>query len=112
MSGTARARLLYVVFVLFSAACRDIGGEDVCAKKLSPRLLNEISTPGFKDKEYRVIVRFSDSTGIREVIPSITIDSKSIATGFLSAAEIRKLCSLNQVQFIDLPKRYHTLEQN
>jgi len=83
-----------------------------CRQKISPRLFHELSETGGNEKQYRVVMRFSDSTGIVQVAPSISIASNSVATGFLTAAEIRKLCALQQIQFIDLPKQYHKLEQN
>ncbi len=112
MFDTARAKRLCILVLLGTAACRDIGVPDVCRQKISPRLLNELSDTSVKEKKYRVVIRLSDSTGVRSVAPSIAVASNSIATGSLTAAEIRKLCVLQQIQFIDLPKQYHKLEQN
>jgi len=112
MFEMARAKQLCFILLLGTAGCRDVGVPDVCLQKISLRLLNELSNAGVKEKEYRVVIRLSDSTGITQVVPSITIASNSIATGFLTAAEIRKVCVLRQVLFVDLPKRYHQLEQN
>ncbi|MGA9408363.1 MAG: hypothetical protein WBW71_14605 [Bacteroidota bacterium] len=111
MFRTARAKQLCFLILLGTAACRDVGVPDVCRQKISSRLLNELSDAGVKEQMYRVVIRLSDSTGITKVVPSITVANNSIATGFLTAAEIRKVCVLRQVLFIDLPKRYHQLEQ-
>ncbi len=111
MFRTARAKQLCFLILLGTAACRDVGVPDVCHQKISPRLLNELSDAGVKEKTYRVVIRLSDSTGITQVVPSVTIANNAVATGFLTAAEIRKVCVLRQVLFIDLPKRYHQLEQ-
>lgn len=111
MFDTGQAKLLCVLILLGTAACREVVVPDVCRQKISPRLLNELSSAGVKDKKYRVVMRFTDSTGISQVAPSISIASNAVATGFVTAAEIRKLCVLRQVQFIDLPKRYRKLEQ-
>jgi hypothetical protein len=112
MFETARAKQLCLLALIGTAACRDVSAPDICRQKISPRLLHELSETGGKEKQYRVVIRFSDSTGIGQVAPSISIASNSVATGFLTADEIRKLCALKQIQFIDLPKQYHKLEQN
>ncbi len=112
MFDSVRVKQLCILVLLGTAACRDVGVPDVCRQKISPRLLNELSDAGVKEKQYRVVISFSDSTGIRNVVPSITIASNAVATGFLTADEIRKLCVLQHIQYIDLPKRFHKLEQN
>ena len=106
------AKQICFLILLGVIACRDMSVPDVCRQKISPRLLNELSDAGDEEKKYRVVVRLDDSTGVKEVAPSISIANNSVATGFLTAAEIRKLCVLPQVQFLDLPKRYRKLEQN
>ena len=106
------AKQLCLLALIGTAACRDVSAPDICRQKISPRLLHELSDTGGNERQYRVVMRFSDSTGIVQVAPSISIASNSVATGFLTAAEIRKLCVLQQIQFIDLPKQYHKLEQN
>ncbi|MGA7162327.1 MAG: hypothetical protein WBZ48_15125 [Bacteroidota bacterium] len=103
-------RLCFLV-LLGIVACRDVGVPDVCVQKISARLLHELSNTGVNESKYRVIIRLRDSTGLTQVVPSITIASTSLATGFLTASEIRKVCVLSQVLFVDLPKRYHPLEQ-
>ena len=112
MADTVRAKQLCLLVLLGTAACRDVSAPDICRQKISPRLQNELSDTGDNEKQYRVVIQFSDSTGIAQAAPSISIATTSIGTGFLTAAEIRKLCALQQIQFIDLPKQYHKLEQN
>jgi hypothetical protein len=112
MFDTVRAKQLCLLVLLGTVACREVAVPDICRQKISPRLLHELSETGGKESQYRVVIRFSDSTGIGQVAASISIASNSVATGFLTAAEIRKLCVLQQIQFIDLPKQYHKLEQN
>ena len=112
MFDKARLTRLCFLALLGTAACRDVGVPDVCLQKISSRLLHELSNAGDNDTKYRVILRLSDSTGVTQVVPSITIATKSLATGSLTAAEIRKVCVLSQVVFVDLPKRYHLLEQH
>jgi hypothetical protein len=109
---SARTKQLCLLLLLGTAACRDATGTDVCRQKISVRLLDDLSTSDAAQKKYRVVIRLSDSTGIRDVAPTIAIANNAIATGFLTAAEVRKLCVLHQVLFIDLPKQYHQLEQN
>jgi hypothetical protein len=112
MIDTCRAQQICLLLLLGIAACRDVGIPDVCRQKITPRLLNEISDTSVKEKKYRVVITFSDSTGIAKIAPSISIASNSVATGFLTAAELRRLCVLQHVQFIDLAKRFHKLDQN
>jgi hypothetical protein len=112
MADTVRAKQLCLLVLLGTAACRDVSAPDICRQKISPRLQNELSDTGDNEKQYRVVIQFSDSTGIAQAAPSISIATTSIGTGLLTAAEIRKLCALRQIQFIDLPKQYHKLEQN
>ncbi len=111
MLDSSRAKQLCVLLLLGTAACRVVGVPEVCRQKISPRLLNELSNAGVKEQKYRVVVRLSDSTGITQVDASLSVANNSVATGFLTAAEIRKVCVLEQVLFIDLPKRYHEMEQ-
>ena len=110
MLNSVEAKLLCILFLFGFAACRDVGVPDVCRRKISPRLQEELSDTSDKEKQYRVVIQFSDSAGIVQAAPSISIASKSVGTGFLTAAEVRRLCELQQILFIDLPKQYHKLD--
>jgi hypothetical protein len=112
MFDGARAKQLCFLILAGIAACRDVGSQDACRQKISPRLQNVLLDSGSTEKLYRVVIRLSDSTGVSQVAPSISIAGNSVATGILTAAEIRKLCILQQILFIDLSKQYHKLDQN
>ena len=112
MFDSLGAKQLCMLVFLGAAACRDVGVPDGCRQKISPRLLSELSEARGNKEQYRVVIRFSDSTGIVQAAPSIHIAGNSVGTGSLTADEIRKLCVLQQIQFIDLPKQYHKLEQH
>lgn len=109
---TAAVRATCLCMLLLSTpACRNAAAPDECRQKISSRLLNELSEAGVKGRKYRVVIKLLDSTGIVETVPSVNVASRAAATGLLTADEIRRLCVLNQVQFIDLPKLYRKLEQ-
>jgi hypothetical protein len=112
MLDAFRVKLFCLLVLLSSAACRDVGVPDGCRQKISSRLFNELSNTGVKERKYRLVIRLNDSAGVTEAFPSVTVANKAVATGYLTAAEIRKLCILRQVLYIDLPKQYHKLEQN
>jgi hypothetical protein len=92
--------------------CRDVSITDLCRQKISPRLINELSSASAAERSYRVVITMTDSIGVKDAVPTLSVASPSVATGLLTAAEIRKLCSLNQVRFIDYSKQYHPLNPN
>ena len=102
----------YILFICLLAiaatvACRDLSIPGDCRKKISARLLQELTDDGSKREKYRVVVRLTDSSGIREIVPSISIANNVIATGFLTSDEIKKICVVENVEFIDLEKQYY-----
>jgi hypothetical protein len=92
--------------------CRDVSIPDLCRQKISPRLVNELSSASAAERSYRVVITMTDSIGVKDAVPALSVASPSVATGLLTAAEIRTLCSLNQVRFIDYSKQYHPLNPN
>jgi hypothetical protein len=107
-----RAKQLIILVVLVVSACRTGAVPDVCAPKISRRLLDELKEEGSHGTRYRVVIKLSDSTGVANTVPSLAVDSKVAATGLLTAEDIRRLCVLEQVEFIDLARRFHPLEQH
>ncbi len=105
-------KLLCMLAFIGIAACRDVGVPDVCRQKISQRLFNELSDALANERKYRIVIRLNDSAGVAEAVPSLTVANNAAATGSVTAAEIRKLCILRQVIYIDLPKQFHKLEQN
>jgi len=112
MHDMFRATQFFILIVLTVSGCRTAGVPDVCVQKISRRLLDEMKEAPPGDARYRVVVRLSDSAGVKNSVPALVIDTKAVATGSLTAEEIRRLCVLEQVEFIDLPKQYHPLEQH
>jgi hypothetical protein len=67
MFEAALAKQLCLLALIGTAACRDVSAPDICRQKISPRLFHELSETGGNEKQYRVVMRFSDSTGIVQV---------------------------------------------
>jgi len=112
MHDIFRAAPFFILIALIVPGCRPAGVPDVCVHKISRRLLDGMKEPAAEDVRYRVVIRLSDSTGVKNSVPAVVIDSKAVATGSLTAEEIRRLCVLEQVEFIDLPRQYHPSEQH
>ncbi len=107
---------IFILFLLFSIGCgtahsvqRANSKGVTLQQKLSPRVsawIERVEAQHDTTSNIDVVLSLNDTTGIRAVIPKIVIANAAVATLSATSSDIRTLCSLKQILYIEISKQF------